>query len=484
MKVVPKLALALFAGVFVVVGVFTAVRVRHDIELFDEDVRRDQRIMGITAAAALAKTRTLDEAVHLASRVDASREQITTRFVSLSPKAEERLRPLVSLSSVEAPGPGAYKQVVKQRSEEAGAADLVVTYVGAPVVEDPLGAIELAQPLASRVEYAWRGVWSVLTSSLAMLLVGATTVVLIGARVVGQPVSELIHATRRIGEGDFNVLDSIQRSDEFGELASAMRTMSHELNAERSRTQREAEARIEALQQLRHAERLTTLGQLASVLAHEIGTPLNVIAGHGKLIAGGRLDQSGIAESAATIGEQSARITGIVRRVLDYARRRPARHAWIEAGDVIQQAVALVRGLANQRSIALEVETGPEPVKVFADPDQLNQVVTNLALNAIHASPAGGVVRFQVESRVDEEVGRGLVAFSVHDQGPGIPDELRERIFEPFYTTKPAGEGTGLGLSIVRDIVHEHGGSVAVSSTVGVGSSFAVSVPRSAELVR
>ena len=133
--------------------------------------------------------------------------------------ADGELRPLAPLSRADVPAPGAYKQVVKHRDHEGGAADLVVTYVGAPVVEDPLGAIELAQPLASRTEYAWRGIWSGLTSSLAMLLVGATTVVLSGARVVGQPVSELIHATRRIGEGDFNVLDSIQRGDEFGELA-------------------------------------------------------------------------------------------------------------------------------------------------------------------------------------------------------------------------------------------------------------------------
>ena len=148
---------------------------------------------------------------------------------------------------------------------------------------------------------------------------------MIGARVVGKPVSQLIHATRRIGEGDFNVLDAIHRRDEFGELADALRSMSREIEAERLRTRREVEARIQALEQLRHAERLTTLGQLASVLAHEIGTPLNVIAGHGKLIAGGRLTTEGVSESATAIGEQSERITRIVRRILDYARRRPAR---------------------------------------------------------------------------------------------------------------------------------------------------------------
>lgn len=486
MKVVPKLALALFAGVFIVVGVFTALRVRSEIEAFDRDVRRDHRIVGLTAAAALAKTRTREDAIRLARRVDATRELINVRFVSLSAGAEPELRPLVSLAASDLPAPGVWKQVVKSQAPGAGSADLLVTYVGAPAVDEALGAMELAQPLASRSEYAWRGVWSGLTSSLAMLLVGAATVVLIGARVVGQPVSELIHATRRIAEGDFNVLDSIHRGDEFGELASALRTMSQELKAERSRTQREAEARIQALEQLRHAERLTTLGQLASVLAHEIGTPLNVIAGHGKLIAAGRLDAAAVNESAVTIGEQSERITAIVRRVLDYARRRPARRVRLDASDVVQRACALLRGFAEQRGVRLEVTSPDQPVELSADPDQLQQIAINLVLNAIHASPAGETVRFEVgdAERAPARPEQELIALSVHDHGPGIPDDVRPLIFEPFYTTKPAGEGTGLGLSIVREIAHEHGGFVDVASVVGKGSSFTVFLPRSRENAR
>lgn len=481
MRVVPKLALALFAGVLLVVAAFTALRVRHEIEAFDADVRRDHRIVGGTAAAALARTRTREDAMRLARRVDATREQISVRFVSFASSPSAELRPLVTLSPAEEPAVGTWKQVVASPGPSGREADLLVTYVGAPVVDEPRGAIELTQPLASRTEYAWRGVWSGLTSSLAMLLVGAATVVLIGARVVGQPVSELIHATRRIAVGDFNVLESIQRKDEFGELAGALRSMSQELNAERMRTQREAEARIAALEQLRHVERLTTLGQLASVLAHEIGTPLNVIAGHGKLIASGRLPDEGIRESAVTIGEQSERITGIVRRVLDYARRKPPRRMWIAAPDVVQQACALVRGFAEQRHVELTFEPPTEALRLFADPDQLKQVMINLALNAIHASPTGGVVRFEVVGeRSATSGGPDFVVFGVRDQGPGVPAEMRERVFEPFYTTKPAGEGTGLGLSIAADIVREHGGSISVVST-DEGASFMIRLPRGAE---
>lgn len=479
-KVVPKLALALFAGVFVVVAAFTAFRVRSEIELFDQDVRRDQRIVGLTAGAALSKTRTREEAIRLAKRVDASRESIRVRFVSLDPNAEQSLRSLVALGTNQAPAPGEWKQIVKPRTSGREPADLLLTYVGAPVVDEAHGAIELAQPLASRVEYIWRGIWSALASSLAMLVVGGVTVVLIGAKVVGQPVSQLIHATRKIGEGDLQVLETIRRRDEFGELADALRTMSQEIEAERLRTRQEVEARIQALEQLRHADRLTTLGQLASVLAHEIGTPLNVIAGHGKLIAGGRMAADDISESATAIGEQSDRITRIVRRILDYARRRPARRAKLEAADIVRQACAMLQGLAVQRRVILSVAEPSSEALLDADPDQLQQAVTNLVLNAIHATPAHEEVRLVLTrmDRGDDE--RHFIAISVHDSGPGVADDIRDRIFEPFFTTKPPGEGTGLGLSVVKDIVEDHGGFVEMLSGSGGGSVFTIYLPRSA----
>jgi signal transduction histidine kinase len=353
--------------------------------------------------------------------------------------------------------------------------------VGAPVIDEAHGAIELAQPLASRAEYTWRGIWSGLASSLAMLVVGGLTVVLIGAKVVGQPVSQLIQATRRIGEGDFQVLETIRRRDEFGELADALRSMSREIETERLRTRQEAEARIRALEQLRHADRLTTLGQLASVLAHEIGTPLNVIAGHGKLIAGGRMTTDAISESATAIGEQSERITRIVRRILDYARRRPARRARLDAADVVGQACAMLQGLAVQRRVFLDVAEPGTKALVDADPNQLQQAVTNLVLNAIHATPPHERVRLVVTS-TNRTVGddeQHFVAISVYDSGPGVADDIRDRIFEPFFTTKPPGEGTGLGLSVVKDIVEDHGGFVEVLRRAGGGAVFTIYLPRS-----
>jgi signal transduction histidine kinase len=481
LKLVPKLALALFVGVFAVVAGLTAWQVRREIELFDQDVRRDQRIVGITAGAALSSRRTREDAVKLASRVDQSREAIRVRYVSLSPDAPKEWRPLVPIAREPLAKRGGWYQLVKPRT--AGEkADTLVTYVAAAVVDEPHGAIELVEPLASRTDYAWRGVWSALASSLAMLAVGGVTMTLIGARLVGRPVAELMSAARRIGEGNFDVLATVKRQDEFGELGRALHAMGSDLSHERLRRQAEVDARIAALEQLRHAERLSTLGKLASVLAHEIGTPLNVIAGHAKLIESGKVADSEARESATAIGEQCGRITGIVRRVLDYARRRPPKRASVNAGDLLGQIAALLTSFADRHGVSLTCEARADDIELMADSDQLQQTLINVVINAIQAASPGGHVKLSL--RAATEAPQEQVVFTVSDDGAGMDAATKARIFEPFFTTKPAGEGTGLGLSVAREIVAEHGGTVEVSSVQGQGTTFTIGLPRSVEDVR
>jgi signal transduction histidine kinase len=479
-KLVPKLALALFAGVFAVVAGFTAWRVHREIEAFDEDVRKAQRVVAVTAAASLSKHRSREDGIRLARRVDETRESIRIRYVSLAPDAPPTLRPLIRLQERNLSLGSPWLQLVEPRSGTQ-AADLLLTYVAAPVTDDALGAIELSQPLASRIDYAWKGVWSALASSMAMLLVGGAAMAFIGARVVGRPVQELIAAARRIGEGDFNVIESSKRRDEFGELARALHAMSLDLSAERSRASAETEARIQALQQLRHAERLSTLGQLASVLAHEIGTPLNVIAGHAKLVTSGKLPDSAMRESTTAISEQCERITNIVRRILDYARRTPPRRLRIDAADLVGQTRAMLHSLAERKSVELKLEAPAERIELHADPDQLQQALTNVVMNAVHASPQKGQVLLAVAAvqRVVEAKSADFAVFSVRDGGEGIAEELHEQIFEPFFTTKSPGDGTGLGLSVARDIVREHGGFIEILSTRSEGTTFMICLPRS-----
>jgi two-component system NtrC family sensor kinase len=171
-------------------------------------------------------------------------------------------------------------------------------------------------------------------------------------------------------------------------------------------------------------------------------------------------------------------MTGIVRRILDYARRRPPRRTEIDASVVMRQACELLSGLAQQRSVTLTFEPSSDDMRLFADPDQLQQALTNLVLNAIQASAPGQQIKLRARAATKAEAVQRSVVFTVEDCGQGISDEARARIFEPFFTTKAPGEGTGLGLSVVRDIVQEHGGVVEVSSQQGEGSTFSLYLPR------
>jgi signal transduction histidine kinase len=472
MKLLPKLALALLAGVFLVVAAFTSLRVHSEIRLFDKDVRRDQRLIASTAAA-LARSLTREEALRVADRVDASREDVKVRFVSLGVAPPPGLRALIEPPGGRVLQPGAWIQLV-QRLEPSGP-EYLLTYAGAPVLDDPHGAIELAESLAARSTYISQGVWSVVISGFALLAVCFLIVASIGARMVGQPVAELTSAVRRISAGEFDVLQNIDRSDEFGELARALRSMSMALATARERTKQEADARIRAAEQVQHAERLATLGKLASVLAHEIGTPLNVIAGHAKMLATGRVRGDAASESSSEIVIQCERMTQIVRRILDYARRRRPRRIRVRAKDVVMQSRDLLASLAAERNVLVRFQATETEDALFADPDQIRQAVTNLLINAIHASRAGSEVELTVGRGTRD--GRGFVVITVQDQGAGIGPAERTRIFEPFFTTKQPGEGTGLGLSVVSDIVQEHEGLIDWYSEEGKGSTFHIFLP-------
>jgi signal transduction histidine kinase len=138
----------------------------------------------------------------------------------------------------------------------------------------------------------------------------------------------------------------------------------------------------------------------------------------------------------------------------------------------------LLGGLAQQRKVTLALPKSAEEVRVFADPEQLQQAITNLVMNAVQASRPGQSVEIDVGSVVREDrESQRFAVISVSDRGRGISEEVRARMFEPFYTTKPPGEGTGLGLSIVADVVREHGGFVEVFSKPELGSKFSIHLP-------
>ncbi|RMH33638.1 MAG: PAS domain S-box protein [Nitrospirae bacterium] len=223
-------------------------------------------------------------------------------------------------------------------------------------------------------------------------------------------------------------------------------------------------------EQLRKAERLAELGTLASGMAHEIGTPMNVILGRAELLMRKATDES-MKRGLETIVAQVERITKIMNQLLSFARKRPMERRPIDLASVVTDVLDVVQERLKKHRIEVETALNPSTPKVLADADQMSQVLLNLIINACHAMPDGGTLRIGLEP-----CGH-MVELTVADTGCGIPETHLSKVFDPFFTTKAAGEGTGLGLTVVHGIVQEHEGTISVASRPGQGTTFRIKLP-------
>ena len=251
---------------------------------------------------------------------------------------------------------------------------------------------------------------------------------------------------------------------------------------------RETTARIATVEQLRHRDRLAMVGQISSGIAHEIGTPLNVIAGRARLITEPDATLNEACTHAVAILEQSERVTSIIRQLLDFARRRGPQRDQTSLLDLARRVLGMLRPLAAKRQVELILEVNSVPATAPFDAMQIEQALGNLVMNAIQAIAEGGYVRVAVLTAhkvAPAEVGGRsgeYAVLKVQDNGTGIAEENTSQIFEPFFTTQRAGEGTGLGLSITNEIIRDHGGWIEVESQQWKGSQFTVFLPMSSQV--
>jgi len=223
-------------------------------------------------------------------------------------------------------------------------------------------------------------------------------------------------------------------------------------------------------EQLRKTEQIAELGTLASGMAHEIGTPMNVILGRAEYLLKRTADE-GMKKGLTTIIMQIERITKVMTQLLAFARRRTPERRIVDLGAIVDETLDIFQDRITHSRITVEKAIEADVPAVSADRDQLIQVLINLVINSLHAMPEGGRLRLSLD-REDSHVRLG-----VSDTGHGMPEEIRSKIFEPFFTTKDFGKGTGLGLTVVKGIVEEHGGTIAVESAVDKGTTFWIRLP-------
>lgn len=227
-------------------------------------------------------------------------------------------------------------------------------------------------------------------------------------------------------------------------------------------------------ERLLHSEKLVTAGQLAAGIAHEVGTPLSVARGRAELslahLGGAHQD----ADNQRVVIDQIDRVTRLIQQLLDYVRPAPATIEEVDLARALHAVSDLLAPQAAKRGVKLEVEVATTLTRLRADPDQVQQIIVNLTLNAIDACERGGSVWLRAKAN-DHTVG-----LEIADTGSGIPRELQKQVFDPFFTTKKRGQGTGLGLWVVAQLVRAHAAEIELESTPAKGTTVRIHWPAKA----
>lgn len=255
-------------------------------------------------------------------------------------------------------------------------------------------------------------------------------------------------------------------SEETKLIQSAARKIAYMLERQEAR---EKEEILE--EQLRHADRLVTIGQLAAGIAHELNNPLGDILGFAQLASNYPDLPEEVYQDLVKIVKSALYAREVIKKVLFFSRQTHPQEAETNLNRLIEEWMDFFEFRCAQNNIDIVLKMDAMLPAVTGDPAQLNQVLINLVVNAIHAMPEGGILTIRTGLK------QNSVAMTVADTGLGIDDAIKDKIFLPFFTTKDVDQGTGLGLSVVYGIVNEHGGTINVESRVGVGSTFEIELP-------
>jgi len=332
-----------------------------------------------------------------------------------------------------------------------------------------VGALAISRPLADVNQDLLETAGSTAATVGIFVLLAMGLGIWIGETRLARPLTRLVGAMRQVQEGELRAPVVEVGDDELVAVAREFNRMLAELRTAQAEAAREAEARREATRSLEAADRLVTVGQLSASVAHEIGSPLQVLLGRARSLAERPDEPERVRKGAEAMVREGERITRIVEQMLVLTRRRPARRERVDVRTIVSEVLALLEVEARRRNITLAL-TG-EPCVATCDPDQVRQVVLNLVRNALAAVSDQGTVRVTVDRT------GGSARLVVEDDGEGIPPEIRELVFDPLFTTRADRGGTGLGLAVVKGIVLNHGGSVGVESEPGEGARFTVVLP-------
>jgi signal transduction histidine kinase len=482
MRLFYKVYFFLIVILIVVLGWSGYIDYKRELSHFNNDMKSDALLIGKAMSGPIEhvwKQSGMDTALSLIREANRDEHQMGIRWVWLDSGPGEPYIPRAPLKLLNKVLEG---ESVSLAMDDSTAEAFRFTYIPVKVDQDRPGALEISESLGVMKKYTHDSLLHLFyTGGLLLLAFGG----ILWHRFqswIHQPLKRFIEKSVKIGEGDLAPDLAVKGHDEFSLLAATLNAMCENLDASLKAIRVEHEKRISALEQLRHAERLATLGRLSSGVAHELGTPLNIISGRSKMIRAGDLKQMEMVDNARIIGEQADRMTQIIRSLLDFARRGHPNRQLEDMGFVAGKVVEMLTSTAGKAKVSLELSEEGELPRIFIDSAQIQQVLTNLIMNGIQAMPDGGRLSLtlsEVNTRhPDSRSGdRKYVAVRVEDEGQGIAEDDMDHLFEPFFTTKDVGQGSGLGLSIAFGIVEEHAGWIHVENLPDRGACFTVFLP-------
>jgi two-component system NtrC family sensor kinase len=327
----------------------------------------------------------------------------------------------------------------------------------------------------------------VVYSFFAIGVVGVVIVLLLSFFIttgIIRPLREMVWATRQIAEGDLSVEIPITSKDEIGQLAESYNHMLARLKQARQELEdygRTLEEKVEQRShqlkkiqtQLMQSEKLTSLGRLASGVAHEINGPLTGILTFSHQMMRKLKDNPDLQRELELIVKEATRASSVVRGLLDFSRETKPQKRPCTLNDLIDHTLSLVEGQPVLRDIKIFKNLDPQVPMVLLDANQIQQVFINIILNAADAMPNGGTITIATQASPGDSYVQVLFA----DTGVGIPEKNLHRIFDPFFTTKGDKRGTGLGLAVSYGIIERHHGQIEVQSEEGKGTTFTVKLP-------
>lgn len=353
----------------------------------------------------------------------------------------------------------------------------------------PAGAVVVRSDAAGILGVQRRALSSMLWFAALAIVVLVVLVDLLARPLVYTPIRQLRDTMQRVAAGDIQARAPTSGSDDLAEVAAGLNQMLEHMENFNDALQarvRQATAELEtrnvervesyhrllaAREQLAGAEQMASIGQTAANVAHQVGTPLNLISGHVQMLREELEGDADVVRRLAVIEEQISKVTATVRTLLDRSRRLGPR-VRTSVDNLVRRVAEAVSPNLETAHIRLDLSLPAAPAEVVVDTVNLELALLNMVNNAVHAMPSGGRLAIGITAPSPT-----VVRISIADTGTGIAPDVLGHIFEQWFTTKPEGRGTGLGLSIAQDVVQSHGGRIAVSSEVGRGTTFTLDLP-------